>query len=82
MTELNYFTEASNDENWVNCHIKEEIDALESNNTLTIVPLPKGKHAIGACLSGSFMLTIIQTGLLNGIKLDFFLQKGTIKMKD
>ena len=27
--------------------MKEEIDAMESNNTWTIVPLPEGKHSIG-----------------------------------
>lgn len=41
------FQESSRDDKWVEA-MKQEIRALEDNNTSEIVDLPKGKNAIGS----------------------------------
>lgn len=44
--EPNFFDEAATDSRWIDA-MKNEIDALERNNTWQIVDLPRSKRAIG-----------------------------------
>jgi hypothetical protein len=45
MIEANYFEDASKDEFW-NKAMDEELDQIEKNDTLELVPRPKNKNVI------------------------------------